>query len=169
MNTSLSQVYCLRSIQPKLNRVDYQTMCMNKTSRVALVPITRRTFIAMGASAALAPLPVAADDWIVLGEKRVSLLSDRDIIMIGPRKGLFTGLKLRVTGSAVHFDQVTVVLSNGERKDLTIRSLIRAGGETREMLLPGLVRAIIALDMRYRRVLGGGSASVVAYGRRFRG
>lgn len=130
--------------------------------------MTRRIFLAAGAAATLAHQPAAADEWIVLGEKRVSLLADRDVIPVGVRKGLFTGLKLRVVGSAVQFEQVTVVLSNRERRDLPVRSLIRAGGETREILLPGLVCAIVALDLRYRRIPGGGSARVIALGRRAR-
>jgi hypothetical protein len=129
--------------------------------------VTRRSVLVGGAAAVLAPATVeAASEWVVLGQRHVSLRADRDVIVVGARKGLFTGFKLRVAGSAVHFEKVTLVLSNDERKDLTIRSLIRAGGETREILLPGLVRAIIAIDLHYRRVPGGGTASVTALGRR---
>lgn len=128
--------------------------------------LTRRFVLVTAAAFSLAGRANAAGEWTVLGAKSVNLIYDHDIIPVGVKDGLFTGLKIRVSGHAVYFNEIQVTFSNGEKVDLSVRRFIRAGEETREMLLPGLVRAIRVVELRYRRVAGGGSARVTVSGRR---
>jgi hypothetical protein len=127
---------------------------------------TRRHFLGV-ASAALMASPALAKkgDWILLGTRRINLFKERDLVYVGLEKGLFTGLKLQVAGSGVFMESLAVRFVNDERIDLPVRNFIKAGEQTREILLPGLVRAIRVVDLRYRKIPTGGVAEVSVLGR----
>lgn len=127
---------------------------------------TRRGFLALACATAVAPPAFAAPgDWITLGTRRVKLFKDRDLIYVGLKKGLFTGLKLQISGSGIFMEHLKVRFVNDDSADLPVRNFIKAGTETREILLPSLVRAIRLIEMEYRKVPTGGESLVTVLGR----
>ena len=105
-----------------------------------------------------------AAEWKLLGVKKVQFIGDRDEIQVGARKGSFKRIKLRVNDGDVEFGNVTVVFGNGERFDVPMRSSIKAGGETREIDLPGKARVINRIILVYKSKAGGRSATVAVWG-----
>lgn len=76
-------------------------------------------------------------EWKLLGTRKVALRTERDVILIGPKEGLFKAIKLTVRKSGIQMKDVKVHFTNGTVIDVNIRRLIPAGGETRVIDLPG--------------------------------
>jgi hypothetical protein len=89
-------------------------------------------------------------DWEELGCQSVGLLGDRDVIRVGRREGRFKAIKLRVSGNDVHIIDLKVVYGNGAPDDISVRSDIRQGGETRPLDLRGYERSIDRIELIYR-------------------
>jgi hypothetical protein len=119
-------------------------------------------FTAAGVSAGTAE----AAEYVVLGSRTVNLGSDHDRIRVGLLKGLFSRIRLEVENNGIFMQDLKVTFMNGETADLPVRLFIEEGGRTRDILLPGIVRAIKHIDMRYRRVPLGGRAKVTIVGKR---
>jgi hypothetical protein len=107
-----------------------------------------------------------AGKWEQLGCQQVSFLGkDRDSIRVGRREGRFKAIKLAARGNDVEMLDLKVVYANGEPDDIPVRSMIRAGRETRALDLRGRDRAIERIDMVYRsRPNFRGQATVCAEG-----
>lgn len=126
----------------------------------------RRTFLFSSIGGLfLAPMPAHASQWIRLGERRVNLLADFDTIPVGYGDGFFSHIRLEVRGNDVFIGNIRVVFSNGNRTDLDVRSLIREGSRTRNIPLPGVIRAIRRVELSYARGLKKGNAHVIVWGR----
>lgn len=130
--------------------------------------IDRRKFITTGAAAllALGGGVAQAAEYVVLGSRVVNLGSDHDRIYVGLLRGIFSRIRLEVTGNSILMQDLKVTFVNGETADLPVRLFIEKGGHTRDILLPGLLRAIRFIDMRYVRVPLGGRATVTVVGKR---
>jgi hypothetical protein len=104
--------------------------------------------------------------WEQLGCQQVSFIGkDRDSIKVGRREGRFKAIKLAARGNDVEMLDLKVVYANGEPDDIPVRSVIRAGRETRPLDLKGRDRAIDRIDMVYRsRPNFRGQATVCAEG-----
>ncbi len=130
--------------------------------------ISRRS--ALAALIALIAAPALGQsrdsEWVQIGKRLVSFDREIDVLQVGLHRGVFTGLRVEAKGNAVFIERLTVVLSKGERVDIPVRSVIAAGSRSRDMLLPGLVRAIVRIEIVYRRARVGGPASLTFYGRR---
>jgi hypothetical protein len=101
-----------------------------------------------------------------LGCKKVGFLVDRDVIHVGKSEGRFKAIKLKVRGNAIEILDLRVIYGNGNPDDLAVRSVIRAGGETRWIDLKGDKRFIKQIEMVYRSKPNfKGQATVCAYGR----
>ncbi|RMG14263.1 MAG: hypothetical protein D6731_10615 [Planctomycetota bacterium] len=111
------------------------------------------SFLTAGALALAAP-PARADQWVVLGERKVAFGGDTDVIPCS-HKGRFRKIKLKVRGNPVHLADLDIHFANGGHQDVAVRSEIRAGGETRVIDLPGGARTIARVTLRYRTRLGG--------------
>lgn len=94
--------------------------------------------------------PRNAGKWEQLGCQKVGFLTDRDVIKVGRAEGRFKAIRLKVSGNAVHIEDLKVVYANGEPDDLRVRSEIRAGQGTRALDLKGRERAIRQIDLVYR-------------------
>jgi hypothetical protein len=107
-----------------------------------------------------------AGRWEQLGCQQVSFVGkDRDSIKVGRREGRFKAIKLAARGNDVEMLDLKVVYANGEPDDIPVRSVIRAGRETRALDLRGRDRAIDRIDMVYRaRPNFRGQATVCAEG-----
>jgi hypothetical protein len=89
-------------------------------------------------------------DWEKLGERSVGFLTDRDVIHVGRHEGRFRKVKLIVRKNDIEVLSLKVVYANGQPDELPVRSIIRAGGETRAIDLRGEARAIRDVELVYR-------------------
>lgn len=94
------------------------------------------------------------DRWVKLGENTVRLVGERDEIKVGASEGRYKKLKLVVRESDVEFRDVTVVFANGNDFEVPLRDVIRAGGESRQIDLPGDARAIRKIKFKYKTASG---------------
>lgn len=128
-----------------------------------------RRFFLLGSAALLVAGSTStseAAEYIVLGSRIVNLGSDHDRIRVGALKGLFSRIRLEVSGNAIFMQNLKVTFMNGDTATLPVRLLIEEGGRTRDILLPGLIRLIKHIDMTYVRVPLGGRAKVTIVGKR---
>ena len=127
---------------------------MKNTTRVTLL-LTALTFlVTIGAA--------GADDWKLLGEKTVEHRAERDEIVVTAREGRFSKIKLRVRVAGVEFGDVKVHFGSGDTHDVEVRRFIPAGGETREIDLPGGKRVIRKVTFVYKTRRGVKRRAVVA-------
>jgi len=116
--------------------------------------------VAAGANA------VSAQKWRELGSKEVDYNVDHDTITVTAMRGDFRKIKLRVSNAPVRFYRIVVTYGNGRSQDVDVRSLIRPGGETRTIDLPGRERVIRKVEFWYESAsLRRQKARVTLYGR----
>jgi hypothetical protein len=133
--------------------------------------MNRRNFIGLGAAlAGSAGLLIAQPGkWDYLGECNLDGGSDHDRIRVGGGRGSFRRIQLRVERAAVDFDRVVVHFENGSRVPVQVSNIIRAGGRTREIDLPGDKRQIDSVEIWYKRANwgAGGKPKIRLYGIRW--
>ncbi|MGL6210399.1 MAG: hypothetical protein ACRC14_11290 [Paracoccaceae bacterium] len=117
-----------------------------------MTKLTRRDFAQGLGAVLLTASPALADGWELLGERKVTLKSDRDVIPVTLLRGDFRKLRIKVAGKAVFFNDVVVVYGNGAVDQIPIRALIRAGGQSRVIDLRGGNRIIKKVELLYRSV-----------------
>jgi len=91
-----------------------------------------------------------ASSWELLGERKVNMKTDRDVIYVTRSDGLFNRLKFSVHHRGIEILDVKVYFSNGAVHDIAVRKYIEAGGETRTLDLPGAARSIKKIEFVYR-------------------
>ncbi len=91
-----------------------------------------------------------AQKWKVLGTRKVTFKTDRDVITVGADEGVYKKIKLTVKLSGVRFNDMKVHFANGDVFDVKIRRVIPAGGETRIIDLPGKNRIIKKVVFWYK-------------------
>lgn len=131
--------------------------------------MNRRTLLAgfaAAGAAALLPARAFAATWINLGSKVVNLLADHDTISVGAGVGLFTDIRLKVTGNTVFIHSMKVTFANGSKYDVDLRTTFLPGTSSRVISLPGTVRFIKKVDLVYSKLLLGGKATVTLQGRK---
>jgi hypothetical protein len=128
--------------------------------------LTRRKLIAaaFAAAAVLLPIQAYAASWVTLGSRTVSLFHDHDSIHVGMMSGLFTKIRLKVTGNAVFMQDLHVTFASGAGADIPVRFMFLPGTASRVIDLPGAARLIRRVDMTYRRLPVGGTAVVTVEG-----
>lgn len=90
-----------------------------------------------------------AQDRVLLGERHVSDLSERDTISVGAERGRFSGLQVRVTGSAVEFKRVVIHFENGEEQVFSKNRVLARGDRSRVIDLRGGPRLIEKVVFHY--------------------
>jgi hypothetical protein len=112
----------------------------------------RRQFLALGAAlAGSTGVAIAQGKWAYLGECNLDGGADRDRIRVGRNRGYFRRVQLRVEQAAVDFDRVVVRFENGSEVPVQVSNVIKAGGRTREIDLPGEKRYIDSVEIWYKR------------------
>lgn len=102
----------------------------------------------------------------LLGCRKVGFLTDRDVIEVGKQDGRYSAIKLEVKENEIEVLDLKVIYGNGNPDDLAVRSMIRAGGETRWIDLRGGKRFIKQINVVYRsKPSFQGQATVCAFGR----
>jgi hypothetical protein len=129
-----------------------------------------RRFLFAGAAAAVAtaliPAQALAATWVNLGSRTVNLLADHDTINVGAGVGLFTDVRLKVTGNTVFIHSMKITFSSGATHNVDLRFLFLPGTSSRTINLPGAARLIRKVDLVYSKLLGGGTATVTLQGRK---
>jgi hypothetical protein len=111
------------------------------------------------------PGPLAAQNWELLGTRRVSLVRERDVIEVTAREGLFRALKLEVDGGDLELFDLRVVFGDGSVYSPETRFLFRQGSWSRTLDLPGKARVIRRIEFQYRSTIRRGQATVRVYGK----
>ena len=109
------------------------------------------------------PSPVS--NWDKLGQKRIKLNLERDIVKAG-LEGLFEAIKLKVMGNNVEFHRIVIKFKNGGSMEANIGRTIRAGQYSPEIALKGSNKRIIKeVVLYYERRNQGGQATVQVWGK----
>ena len=105
--------------------------------------------------------------WEDLGSKEVTDRAESDVFHLST-EGQFRALRFRVTRAPVRFYRMEVTYANGEKDNIEIRSLIRAGGNSRVIDLRGRDRFLRSVKFWYEAasVGRGRKASVTLFGRK---
>ena len=105
--------------------------------------------------------------WENLGSKEVTDKAESDVFRLAT-EGQFRSLRFQVTRRPVRFYKMEITYGNGEKDEIQIRSLIRAGGSSRVIDLKGRDRYIRSVKFWYEAAsLGRGrSATVTLFGRK---
>lgn len=128
--------------------------------------------IMLGAVAAAAimltgPLSARAENWELLGEKRVGFVADHDVIEVGRGEGRFRKIKIVAHDNDVDLERLKIVYGNGEPEVINTEIKIHRGGESRVIDLEGYARSIQRVELWYHtkfRHLLRGEAHVQIYG-----
>src|SRR5436190_1643898 len=131
--------------------------------------MNRRTLLAgfaAAGAAALVPVEAFAATWISLGSKTVSLLADHDTIYVGAGVGLFTDVRLHITGNTVFIHSMKITFSSGATQNVNLAFAFLPGMSSRVINLPGPARFIKKVDLVYSKLIGGGTAVVTLQGRK---
>lgn len=120
-------------------------------------------YAVLALSVSFSAVPSHADT--VLGVRRVADNSETDVIRVRGN-ALFREVRLCVVNRPVHFGDLDIVFQNGDRQDVRLRAVIAPGRCSRWIDLPGPLRNINRIVMRYQSVIDAGSNPVVtAFGR----
>ena len=107
-----------------------------------------------------------AAGWEVLGEKKVSRRAESDSIRVGIRDGAFRRIQFKVRGADVEFKKVRINYKDGATREIAMRDLIRKGGSSRVIDLPGSARVIDRVNFWYEtKGSGRAQASVILLGK----
>ncbi|MGH7672606.1 MAG: hypothetical protein ACREMC_06880 [Gemmatimonadales bacterium] len=127
-----------------------------------------RTLSLAAALAGLALAPATArpaDEWELLGSRRVSFAAERDVIEVGVREGLFSAIKIEVAGGHLEMYNIRLTFGNGDVWSPNTRVTFREGSWSRTIDLPGPARVIRRIEFWYRSRLRRGQATVRVFGR----
>lgn len=107
-----------------------------------------------GREAAERELPPLPREWSLLGQQRVDMARDRDVIRVGRDDGRYNAIIVRVKGGAVNMRSMKIVYGNGTTDELSFDRPLRGGEETRPIDLKGRFRFIDRIEMIYERERG---------------
>jgi hypothetical protein len=110
---------------------------------------------------------VRADDWQLLGRRRVGADAERDVIEVGVREGVFDAIRIEVQEGEVEIYNLRIVFGNGLSWSPETRVPIDEGSRGRVIDLPGEARIIRRVEFWYRSQHRRGDATVAVYGRQF--
>lgn len=106
--------------------------------------------------------------WERLGCEEVGRRVDFDEIKIGRREGRFTAIRLEAKGNSISVLDLKVIYANGAPDDISVRSEINEGDQTRPLDLRGRDRAIASIQIVSKKDFKGpgrGRTSVCVYGK----
>lgn len=114
--------------------------------------------LALALVAATQPATAREGAWTPLGEQTVSLDVDRDVIRVGRERGLFSRIRLDVSGDDIFLYGLRVRYENGTEESFAMGRPIRAGSGSQPIDLTGEARAIREIELTYRAREGRGRA-----------
>ena len=90
----------------------------------------------------------ATQQWVLIGEKKVSFLIDHDVIQATGNDN-YSRLKVKVKDGPVHIIDMDVHFDNGDKFDVALKQRISKGGESRVIDLPGGSRNVKKIEFWY--------------------
>jgi hypothetical protein len=104
--------------------------------------------------------------WMVMGSRTVNYGTDHDAITNGSQDTWFTGIYIKVTDAPIKINDMKVYFDNGDKFDVSIRSMIKQNGHSRTIELPGGQRKITKVEFSYE-TLGSnrGHATLTLWGK----
>lgn len=104
--------------------------------------------------------------WVLIGEKKVSFLVDRDVIHVTGNDN-YSQLKVKVKDGPVHIIDMDVHFENGDKLDVALKQRIPKGGESRVIDLPGGSRNVRKIEFWYEtKGFRKGRGTVQVWGKR---
>lgn len=104
--------------------------------------------------------------WRFIADKSVRYGPDHDVIVITGNDN-YRQLRLKVTGAPLNINDMKVHFENGNVFDVSIRSKIKKGGQSRVIDLPAGSRSIRKVEFWYSTIgAQQGAARVALWGRR---
>ena len=85
--------------------------------------------------------PASAQAWEKLGQRKVNLKADRDVIS-GRWDGWFKALQIKVREGSINMQKMVVYYRNGQTEDVPLKNNFTDGSESRIIDLPGRSRLI---------------------------
>jgi hypothetical protein len=128
-------------------------------------PLRRFTALALVLSLAAACAHAQPGRWEFLGARTVTDRLDHDVITVTAARGDFRAIKLAVQWRSIDVHRVVVHYGNGDVREVDVRQVIPAGGETRVIDLPGDERVIQKVRFWYDARSLGGKAKVSLFAR----
>ena len=113
------------------------------------------------------PSVSGADDWQLLGRRRVGSEAERDVIEVGVREGVFDAIRIEVQDGDLEIYNVRVVFGSGLSWSPDTRVQISRQSRGLVMDLPGEARIIRRVEFWYRSHSRRGDATVAVFGRQF--
>ncbi len=109
------------------------------------------------------PSPTA---WEVLGSRTINYNTDRDVITVTANDHWHSGIYFKVTDAPIKINDMKVYFDNGDKFDVSIRSMIKQNGHSRTITLPGGQRRITKVEFWYE-TLGSnrGRATLTLWGK----
>lgn len=87
--------------------------------------------------------------WEHLGSRTVNYGLDKDVIPVGAKEGVYTQLRLVVSGGSLNMHRMVVEYGNGERDEIELRHQFRRGSTSRVIDLSGNKRMIRSVYFWY--------------------
>jgi hypothetical protein len=108
----------------------------------------------------------AGAEFVLLGEKEVNFLVDRDDLVVGLKDGMFRRLRFEVEKNDLEMLQVIVTFGNGKTETVPVRHVFKEGSRSRVIDLPGQKRIIRKITFLYKTAgsLREGRALIRVYG-----
>jgi hypothetical protein len=87
--------------------------------------------------------------WHKIGEVKADFkMENQSISVMG--KDQFKSILLKVTDAPINIENVTIVFENGETQDVSVKSELKAGSETRQIDLKGGSPEIKEINFTYK-------------------
>ena len=102
--------------------------------------------------------------WEMLGERRVDIRTERDVVPVGRWEGSFTRIRLRAVNSDIDLRDVTIVYSDGSVDNWPVRRRVRDEEEGPTFDLRGRSRTVREVIMTYRASNPNGRPTVQVWG-----
>jgi len=109
---------------------------------------------------------------VKLGQRKVNFRGDHDVIPVTGRKGTFTAITIKATGSPLEMHRIKVTFRNKQVFEPRVVHVFKKGHETRRIDLPGGERVIRKVEFFYnslptrRANRGPGKATIHLFGHR---
>ncbi|MDX1460628.1 MAG: hypothetical protein R3348_06175 [Xanthomonadales bacterium] len=106
-----------------------------------------------------------AQGQVLLGERHVRDITDRDTIHVGADRGRFTGFRVQAKGAPIEFKRIVVHFENGQEQVFERNRILGRGDKSRKIDFDGGARFIDKIVFYYEaRTRGWKGAEVKVFG-----
>lgn len=106
------------------------------------------------------------ENWHFIGDKWAAFGPDRDVLRVGGNDA-YRQIKIRVTNGPLRIEDMDIYFENGEKMNVVLKNIFRAGQESRVIDLPGGIRKLDRIEFLYSTIgRARGRARVAVWGHR---